>query len=145
MGSICFNPKREARPSQTPSCLRKRPTTACFNPKREARPSQTLRVRVARRAGGGFQSQTGSQALSDGIALGVRYLLAIVSIPNGKPGPLRRQIDEYRTRKPEKFQSQTGSQALSDGLPERGGEVIPVAFQSQTGSQALSDAGRGIV
>ncbi len=37
-----------------------------------------------------FQSQTGSQALSDRDALGKVLAMEAVSIPNGKPGPLRR-------------------------------------------------------
>src|SRR5579883_1282974 len=60
-----------------------------FNPKREARPSQTRgRWRAGDRAAQ-FQSQTGSQALSD---LNIQERAGgnlYVSIPNGKPGPLR--------------------------------------------------------
>ncbi len=63
-----------------------------------------------------FQSQTGSQALSDELGHVPESVLS------------------------QKFQSQTGSQALSDlgGIGGFIGRVI--SFQSQTGSQALSDA-----
>ncbi len=136
-----------------------------FNPKREARPSQTQCQAHSIAVGGEFQSQTGSQALSDGVFLFGYIGFQMVSIPNGKPGPLRPDVapslDDRRLR----FQSQTGSQALSDegcmapgyldalvsipnGKPGplrrrhhwRSG-LHPLLFQSQTGSQALSDEG----
>src|SRR5579883_2321811 len=59
-----FNPKREARPSQTVSARTGRCNRWSFNPKREARPSQTKIISL--------------EAL----------LKQVVSIPNGKPGPL---------------------------------------------------------
>src|SRR5579883_324963 len=61
-----FNPKREARPSQTlaQEAARFIPQYRC-NPKREARPSQT----AYDSSGNGYNGT--------------------VSIPNGKPGPLR--------------------------------------------------------
>ncbi len=61
-----------------------------FNPKREARPSQTLTFTPH---GGAFAS---------------------VSIPNGKPGPLRHSGGGVGGGGRRRFQSQTGSQALSD-------------------------------
>src|SRR5579883_1976052 len=88
--------------------------TLCFNPKREARPSQTKRLFD--------RSQRDSE----------------VSIPNGKPGPLRRGYVKEILSLSERFQSQTGSQALSDP-PVRTVTVRAKQFQSQTGSQALSD------
>src|SRR5579883_2925439 len=62
-----------------------------------------------------FQSQTGSQALSD-------------TIP---PATVQRWEDQ--------FQSQTGSQALSDVVRQIRILLAVIRFQSQTGSQALSD------
>src|SRR5579884_3464678 len=63
----------------------------------------------------------------------------MVSIPNGKSGPLRPINPALSMGEHVGFQSQTGSQALSDTVarfrPGSGRE-----FQSQTGSQALSDA-----
>ncbi len=60
-----FNPKREARPSQTTTGNHLTEKSESFNPKREARPSQTqLAIRCISKAAE-FQSQTGSQALSD--------------------------------------------------------------------------------
>ncbi len=63
-----FNPKREARPSQTSSSDSRHMRIKRFNPKREARPSQTWSV--------------------------ITSLLCQlqVSIPNGKPGPLRPKV-----------------------------------------------------
>ncbi len=61
-----------------------------------------------------FQSQTGSQALSDYGVWAVIAIFPLVSIPNGKPGPLRRQGSHPGCVGPLLFQSQTGSQALSD-------------------------------
>src|SRR5579884_4189329 len=64
-----FNPKREVRPSQTASARR---VSGCsflsFNPKREVRPSQTP-----------------TASMLDCV------LGKLVSIPNGKSGPLRRR------------------------------------------------------
>src|SRR5579884_3882099 len=60
-----------------------------FNPKREVRPSQTLLLRPVPVAAMPFQSQTGSQALSDQEKERYTVLEAKVSIPNGKSGPLR--------------------------------------------------------
>src|SRR5579885_3460618 len=85
-----------------------------------------------------FQSQTGSQALSDLAGRRANRRKRSVSIPNGKPGPLRlKQLDPDDDGDIE-FQSQTGSQALSD---RDFSEPCPCGtwFQSQTGSQALSD------
>ncbi len=39
--NLCFNPKREARPSQTAEVQAAMEQLIRFNPKREARPSQT--------------------------------------------------------------------------------------------------------
>ncbi len=61
-----------------------------FNPKREARPSQT-----------------------EALHYGTNYHIT-VSIPNGKPGPLRHDMDIATPPNTMMFQSQTGSQALSD-------------------------------
>ncbi len=161
-----------------------------FNPKREARPSQTLDALGLPSPQSVFQSQTGSQALSDNdrgrhedLSAWVSIpngkpgplrpaftkrgntVLYMVSIPNGKPGPLRRICDVVPGAK-YPFQSQTGSQALSDcagslgkidelnvsipnGKPgplrrglRRPGRAGYRWFQSQTGSQALSDQSR---
>ncbi len=61
-----------------------------------------------------FQSQTGSQALSDIDGLPFSLEDVGVSIPNGKPGPLRHTILPPAREATSQFQSQTGSQALSD-------------------------------
>ncbi len=134
-----------------------------FNPKREARPSQTTILVASPECTAQFQSQTGSQALSDTSEMCWPWRQLRVSIPNGKPGPLRHLLSTAE-RERDMFQSQTGSQALSDGgvraadggtgggfNPKR--EARPSqtywsgwltltlgTFQSQTGSQALSDA-----
>ncbi len=64
-----------------------------FNPKREARPSQTRPgVEFGINLPGEFQSQTGSQALSDACDQRRGVCRRAVSIPNGKPGPLRLRI-----------------------------------------------------
>src|SRR5579884_3169429 len=60
-----------------------------FNPKREARPSQTKTTPTAWCSFAPFQSQTGSQALSDSRTADGKPEANAVSIPNGKPGPLR--------------------------------------------------------
>ncbi len=112
---------------------------------------------------GEFQSQTGSQALSDPLRWQVGHQHREVSIPNGKPGPLRLTSWKMFSSIVIWFQSQTGSQALSDNIkdclsPRRilvsipNGKPGPLRlgplkrpaerqkwFQSQTGSQALSD------
>ncbi|SRR5579884_4149500 len=87
-----------------------------FNPKREARPSQTQ--------------------LRDLTTSSIR----LVSIPNGKPGPLRRVRVMLTGKDIHEFQSQTGSQALSDTVSMMTDMKYVMRFQSQTGSQALSDA-----
>ncbi len=91
---VCFNPKREARPSQTRRQSPRYPARPHgFNPKREARPSQTGRMTPSSRAiPSSFQSQTGSQALSDICISCEAIYQKVVSIPNGKPGPLRRSL-----------------------------------------------------
>src|SRR5579885_1948977 len=89
--------------------------TSGFNPKREARPSQTTVVGAKELKAAAFQSQTGSQALSDAQKW--------------------EMFQEYYYE----FQSQTGSQALSDSDTERRPDGLTLWFQSQTGSQALSD------
>src|SRR5579885_969855 len=61
-----------------------------------------------------FQSQTGSQALSDNGTQYIDYTDSSVSIPNGKPSPLRRGFPCLHKSGNMGFQSQTGSQALSD-------------------------------
>src|SRR5579885_3450659 len=61
-----------------------------FNPKREARPSQTQSLAPMAVVSLSFQSQTGSQALSDAPESRFGRGTNGVSIPNGKPGPLRR-------------------------------------------------------
>src|SRR5579884_2684008 len=61
----CFNPKREVRPSQTTSTEPETLPSTGFNPKREVRPSQTSLLPYDGWHGELFQSQTGSQALSD--------------------------------------------------------------------------------
>src|SRR5579884_2903762 len=87
-----------------------------------------------------FQSQTGSQALSDLCPPEeMDEKMSSVSIPNGKSGPLRLPVYEAHRQAVNEFQSQTGSQALSDADPTEG-RSRGYGFQSQTGSQALSDA-----
>ncbi len=61
-----------------------------------------------------FQSQTGSQALSDDFLPLAAQDREDVSIPNGKPGPLRLYLAPGIQAQITAFQSQTGSQALSD-------------------------------
>src|SRR5579885_1010344 len=61
-----------------------------------------------------------------------------VSIPNGKPGPLRLGT-HAQSPDTKLFQSQTGSQALSDLESFCTQSRRAWGFQSQTGSQALSD------
>ncbi len=110
-----FNPKREARPSQTKlEAEPPLPSSPCFNPKREARPSQTMLHCCIKQFSTRFQSQTGSQALSDPASGGDTWTVQAVSIPNGKPGPLRRHQSRMAPGRILLFQSQTGSQALSD-------------------------------
>src|SRR5579884_1162092 len=112
-GVYSFNPKREARPSQTEALVLAARIQNGFNPKREARPSQTLRTSffVAQTRGFNPKREAGPP----------------------RPIPTRDAVQELVL-----FQSQTGSQALSD----TSGSISPPAsptFQSQTGSQALSD------
>ncbi len=96
-----FNPKREARPSQTERRRDVDKWRFCFNPKREARPSQTEQIACV------------------GIPTGK------VSIPNGKPGPLRQGRKKMEDLFHGVFQSQTGSQALSDAaLPMASHEIV---------------------
>ncbi len=109
-----FNPKREARPSQTtgrkdrcrepesvsipngkPGPLRppeKRifpvPVTS-FNPKREARPSQTQYIGVSTPVKNGFNPKREARPSQTGSSMRSQRHSGTVSIPNGKPGPLR--------------------------------------------------------
>ncbi len=85
-----------------------------FNPKREARPSQTASFQRLSSTCMMFQSQTGSQALSDPACKYWLLRVSGVSIPNGKPGPLRPLYAADFEQQRDMFQSQTGSQALSD-------------------------------
>ncbi len=134
-----FNPKREARPSQTPSSGARYHWRGRFNPKREARPSQTTPPALPLRAVSTFQSQTGSQALSDIAGLDARPNKLEVSIPNGKPGPLRPRYDSglgssYQCFNPKREAMPSQTRASSSLT------FLCTVFQSQTGSQALSDA-----
>src|SRR5579885_1922006 len=116
MTKMSFNPKREARPSQTMSnsfagfepantfqsqtgsqalsdlialalddiCQRG------FNPKREARPSQTVAGRaLPRRRAQGFNPKREARPSQTPAHQTTRFQTIRVSIPNGKPGPLR--------------------------------------------------------
>ncbi len=80
---IRFNPKREARPSQTQSQRTVQIKEIRFNPKREARPSQTYYPLWQSNQLASFQSQTGSQALSD------RHSWTIASCPLPSFNPKR--------------------------------------------------------
>ncbi len=109
-----------------------------------------------------FQSQTGSQALSDAEEKRNRQKGRTVSIPNGKPGPLRRRVDlgegvgesvSIPNGKPGPLRHQLyRREACQSGSfnPKREARPSQTAaparsrpparmFQSQTGSQALSD------
>src|SRR5579884_699398 len=136
-----FNPKREARPSQTLRTSFFVAQTRGFNPKREARPSQTD-PHPRRRAGAGVVSiPNGKPGPLRHKRFDIAPGLPDVSIPNGKPGPLRQKLPNGGEEDLSMFQSQTGSQALSDAAlcAETVGQW---QFQSQTGSQALSDEQR---
>src|SRR5579884_528633 len=86
-----------------------------------------------------FQSQTGSQALSDASCSLESDMGMGGSIPNGKSSPLRLRLVARKIDAGAGFQSQTGSQALSDRAFLFRSRVSRREFQSQTGSQALSD------
>ncbi len=137
----CFNPKREARPSQTFAGAGRRRVHAQFQSQTGSQALSDFmldRDLCARKL---FQSQTGSQALSDSYVRRAKALKGdrfnpkrearpsqttlpydeflwfdMVSIPNGKPGPLRHILSQPVLILPGKFQSQTGSQALSDAV-----------------------------
>ncbi len=134
-----FNPKREARPSQTSGLLRGSTLLARFNPKREARPSQTVRFVLAGRSYPGFNPKREARPSQTEFTKERCALRNNVSIPNGKPGPLRREIHGMYAEGWGMFQSQTGSQALSDYWSQPFARRPVYRFQSQTGSQALSD------
>ncbi len=136
---IRFNPKREARPSQTQqSAATFLAIHQCFNPKREARPSQTVRAKMG-------YPKVGKVSIPNGKPGPLRLSIScecqswrFVSIPNGKPGPLRQEqaindqgLSNCFNPKREARPSQTKP---SDPTPNVG-----IWFQSQTGSQALSD------
>ncbi len=139
MSGGSFNPKREARPSQTgnypsllnaletvsipngkPGPLRRRtqvrscPCNSVSIPNGKPGPLRPARLRLAVLEDSVFQSQTGSQALSDVVIDKLPFGVPNVSIPNGKPGPLRRLPPAELLVDFDQFQSQTGSQALSD-------------------------------
>src|SRR5579885_121504 len=85
-----------------------------------------------------FQSQTGSQALSDFAQWLDTSGAAKVSIPNGKPSPLRRdavagQLHHVHVSIPIGKPSPLRRASLRASTPTKS------LFQSQTGSQALSD------
>src|SRR5579884_2918835 len=209
----CFNPKREVRPSQTMSRCGTRKGRAMFqsqtgsqalsddlvfiavalqvnrfNPKREVRPSQTCGGCLLAPRRLEFQSQTGSQALSDVISRSPANRPAtsfnpkrevrpsqtgicdrhpqngpIVSIPNGKSGPLRLLHRCYVHYDAEEVSIPNGKSGPLRHTPDwppacwwcvsipngKSGPLrhsltprmisCPMQFQSQTGSQALSD------
>ncbi len=86
-----------------------------FNPKREARPSQTVLHLVRYRVGNEVSIPNGKPGpLRLGIEFSTILLQSSVSIPNGKPGPLRHGLTTDKIALKQLFQSQTGSQALSD-------------------------------
>ncbi len=112
----CFNPRREASPFQTQSpcaaarcsskvsipdgkprpfrlnyCLRLPMRRKGFNPRREASPFQTGSHPGQLGCVSGFQSQTGSLALSDENHLYWDSQEITVSIPDGKPRPFRQR------------------------------------------------------
>src|SRR5579885_1375735 len=115
-----------------------------------------------------FQSQTGSQALSDGDKFKREWFPFLVSIPNGKPGPLRRSPADTDTPcrdtvsipngKPGPLRPGHFGAALPRGVrfnPKREARpsqtwrrlespTVFIPFQSQTGSQALSDLSRWV-
>src|SRR5579884_1165010 len=117
-------------PNGKPGPLRRRIASrlsngsASFNPKREARPSQTKPSFRASKASWMFQSQTGSQALSDS------HPVHATPIPGASFNPKREarpsQTKQYGCwhEADQMFQSQTGSQALSDA-------ASPIASRGQ--------------
>src|SRR5579884_2909829 len=112
-----------------------------FNPKREARPSQTHAHGSGVSVPELFQSQTGSQALSDHVKGLIFHRLEVGFNPKREARPSQTMSSVLPLKIfLRKFQSQTGSQALSDCSTDF---VTAAAgmFQSQTGSQALSDKG----
>ncbi len=117
-----FNPKREARPSQTSAGAG---LVSFFQhvsiPNGKPGPLRLVAARNGFDLRRQFQSQTGSQALSDPV----RDLLIQTAM--------------------QMFQSQTGSQALSDNVSRKALSRRYEKFQSQTGSQALSDANLRVV
>ncbi len=117
MSCSSFNPKREARPSQTVSARTGRCNRWSFNPKREARPSQTKIISLEALLKQVVSIPNGKPGpLRREQAHMSEFVYIEVSIPNGKPGPLRRGMAAGREVRGESFQSQTGSQALSDQL-----------------------------
>src|SRR5579883_1314138 len=95
---------------------------------------QGRRARLCAR-GSWFQSQTGSQALSDLISPFAMALHNTVSIPNGKPGPLRHYQSCYQS-------TRLWDVSIPNGKPGPLRQADPecehgtsLAFQSQTGSQ----------
>src|SRR5579883_466460 len=88
---MSFNPKREARPSQTPTRKEDRTALLCgFNPKREARPSQTPTRKEDRTALlCGFNPKREARPSQTFVSHIMPLFSTAVSIPNGKPGPLR--------------------------------------------------------
>src|SRR5579884_67108 len=92
------------------------PRTLCFNPKREVRPSQTQLKDVASRLRLMVSIPNGKSGPLRPIACSAVTYSSPVSIPNGKSGPLRRNARHCSSVAPLAFQSQTGSQALSDRI-----------------------------
>src|SRR5579885_544764 len=97
---MSFNPKREARPSQTPTRKEDRTALLCgFNPKREARPSQTPTRKEDRTALlCGFNPKREARPSQTFVSHIMPLFSTDVSIPNGKPGPLRRNRGERASR-----------------------------------------------
>ncbi len=145
--------------------IRPRSPGLCFNPKREARPSQTevavkgvaqqMRVSIPNGKPGPlrhenffgadtdsvkFQSQTGSQALSDAYFRYADTTSSFVSIPNGKPGPLRLMVTIKHGATCLSFNPKREARP-SQTLIGSTHRIFMLLFQSQTGSQALSDRG----
>src|SRR5579884_3009792 len=86
----------------------------CFNPKREVRPSQTYHSDTPQLIADMFQSQTGSQALSDEITSHPLLDLWKSFNPKREVRPSQTDWQMSTSRRAKVFQSQTGSQALSD-------------------------------
>ncbi len=114
VASSSFNPKREARLSQTEDALSPDEIAFVSIPNGKPGPLRRYLFILSLVLVAVFQSQTGSQALSDAISRSARRFVGVVSIPNGKPGPLRPSWREASRHRKGRFQSQTGSQALSD-------------------------------